>query len=211
MDWKWLAKYISFIFQDKDKINVYSLASSDGSEAYTMAISILETLSEKEQKKIFPILASDKNEDIVNIAKSGRINLTHADLISVQANIKSNEDYFTEKSLPIKVPNNDTHCEYFSYRPISKLANKVNFEKADIFEKLKTIQDKNNSVFLCRNFTPYLKLDAVEKLKTLLTSVVRYGSIVALGEFDKFSGIIEMFRSDTSNFREVERFIFRKL
>ena len=77
IDWKRLAKYEHTHFIDEPKVNVVIYAASDGSEAYTKAISLIEALSEtnkKEANKFFPIICYDLDDNIVQAANSGLIN-----------------------------------------------------------------------------------------------------------------------------------------
>lgn len=76
IDWKQLTEYEKSHFKDKSKVNVIQFASSDGSEAYTKIISILENNPSKNDDKFFPIKAFDIDDEVVKAAKSGLTPLT---------------------------------------------------------------------------------------------------------------------------------------
>lgn len=113
LDWKANAKFFGGHFKDKEKVNVYSLASSDGSEAYMLAISLIETLGEKEAQKFFPIKAFDKDEYIVGVAGSGKWNLMEADLRNILDLFPNAGKYLKKSEVPMKI-NNDSLSEQTS-------------------------------------------------------------------------------------------------
>ena len=63
IEWKRLAKYEKNHFCNINRVNIIQFASSDGSEAYTQIISLLENYPNKNSDKFFPIKAYDIDEE----------------------------------------------------------------------------------------------------------------------------------------------------
>lgn len=105
VDWKRLAKYEKNHFADKNRVNIIQFASSDGSEAYTQIISLLENYPNKNSEKFFPIKAYDIDEEIVNAARSGLLNTNMVDRINLQINSDDYSKYFTNTNEILNIKN----------------------------------------------------------------------------------------------------------
>ena len=147
-DWNATAKTLSNAFRDTDKVNVYNFACSDGSEPYSLAISLIETLGEEEAKKFFPINALDIDSIILNKAKKGELFCSNKDIKKINKYTSSNMDKYFEKVFDLG--ESDTIV-----RVLPILKDKIKFEKANFTEKIKQIDTPNNLI-LCRNFWRYL-------------------------------------------------------
>ncbi len=53
LQWKSFVNYIAENFKQKDKINIINAACSDGSESYSLVITIKENLPEKRKKNYY--------------------------------------------------------------------------------------------------------------------------------------------------------------
>lgn len=194
LDWVVLVQYLKTHFADKEKVNSYSLACSDGSEAYSFAISILELMPQKLQYKFFPIIASDIDEEIIKIAKSGRININNIEFLMSErhTNIDIGK-YFKDRDISIMVKNDiisetDTIS---SYVPIKKIKEVVQFKKSDILTELQNIKDNGNSVIMCRNVFPYLNSKYIDEIIKAAKNNLKDGSIFIIGDYDGGTGIEE--------------------
>ena len=71
--WNDFRRVITEEFKEAPKVNVYNFACSDGSETYSLVMSLLEGLDKSEADKYFPIKAFDLDPIILDEAKSGEI------------------------------------------------------------------------------------------------------------------------------------------
>ena len=187
LDWFGLVQFMKNHFINKDKVNIFSLACSDGSEAYTMAISILENIPEKIQSKFLPIYASDIDKEILKAAKSGRINIHSVEFLFPERTYGcSLEKYFDNRSVSIMI-NGDDISEtdtISSYQPIKELKNSVIYKHSDILTELNNIKDQGNSVILCRNVFPYLSYKYVDDVIETAKNNLKTGSLFIIGDYD---------------------------
>lgn len=190
LDFENLANYITKNFAEKDKVNIKCLAGSDGSEAYSMAISLMEKTSESEKQKYFPILSLDRDETIINSAKEGRINLCRADEIKAKQEAKSGKEYFINKEEKVHI-NNDLLDKdlYKSYEVIPELREKVKFQKGDLLKEMEELKDDGNSVIMCRNVMPYLHPAQVSKIAYYANENLKPNSLFVIGDFDRNTDI----------------------
>lgn len=188
LDWKANAKFFGSHFKDKEKVNVYSLASSDGSEAYMLAISLIETLGEKEAQKFFPIKAFDKDEYIAGVAKSGKWNLMAADLRNILDLFPNAGKYLKKSEVPMKINNDSLSERTATYEVSDILKRAVRFEKGDLLEEIKNIDDEDgSSLVFCRNVLPYLeslKTATAQQVSSLLGLYMEEGSVFVTGGYD---------------------------
>jgi len=188
MDWLKLVKEMKTSFGKCEKINIYSAGASDGSEAYTMAICLMEYAPEL-AKKAFPIFASDQDEEMVRVFNTGRINLRVEDLIRMD--MFTNKNFFidTQDRFAIKGENDRWIGQERSFKPIPELATSVKYKKEDVIETLKNIQDEGNTLFLCRNVSGYMTPNYVEELCRTAEKTLKKGSLFGVGFSDFMSGL----------------------
>ena len=215
-DWFALAKYVVENFKNKDKINVYSLACSDGSEAYTLAIVLKDLIK---NKKVFPIIAVDKDSDIIEHANGGRINLTCEDIIRIRDFLGDNQKYFTDikdeaiiKDSKKQVINDWDYSfpKYYSYKVDKNLRSLVDFKSENLLNTLSKLQDDSNTFISCRNVIPYLTKPEQNKLFNFLETKLKKGSLVAVGKYDERVDAEEMLRR--GGFEETDIwFLYKKV
>lgn len=176
VDWLKFADELNKEFKDKDKVNVYDFGCSDGSEAYSLIISLIETLGEKEAQKFFPIKASDKDPYIVNRAQKGLINCTKKDFARIN---EFSSDKFDKYFEIVKEQKNGDKI----IRPKDILKSKVIFQKENIQDGIKNVE-RENSLVLARNFLHYLTED---ELKNTLIEMRKLdeSSLIVIGRFDE--------------------------
>ena len=178
LDWYHLVRYIKMHFPREKKLNVYSLACSDGSEAYSYAL-----MFDNEFMPNVSIYASDIDKEVLRVARSGKINLVGEDFNTMRFYNINPEKYFTKLDRKLKIKNNCTTDEC-GYEISPNIRNMVHFKQADILTELKTIKDNGNSVINIRNVLPYLKPDYMEEILDTLPEVMKPGSLFVFGIYD---------------------------
>ncbi len=182
-DWNFLMEYIMWNFVGIDKVNIYSLGCSDGSEAYTYAMYIYDKLPENLLKKYTPIFACDIDSEIIKAAKSGKINLSKYDIDNINIHLKHGKNYIKEKKGILKIKNNITTNEK-AYEIIPEIRKMVEFKQSDILTELKKIEDEGNSVINIRNVFPYMSEKYANEVLETLAQKLKSGSIFVFGHYD---------------------------
>ena len=206
-DWKRFVEILDENFKDYKTVNLYSLACSDGSEAYTTAISVMENSNNPE--KFTKILATDRDDKIIEFAQKRRINLTeHEEKILLENSKK--QQYFGDKKEPALLEGEPkaTFIRH-SFEPNDELKSKIDFKCEDILTTLSKLEDKGNSAILCRNVFPYLSIEAQVDVYKMLLKKLKPGSLFVLGQFDKNSELFKLIQK--SGFQKLESFIFRRI
>lgn len=200
--WHGFRRQIAKEFKDAGKVNVYNFGCSDGSEAYSFALSMIDELGEKTAQKFFPIKAYDIDEDVLSVATSGKIPCDFEDLNRLSKNIKEKN---ASKLYDIDFSSSSSSYPLY-FIPSSNLSLSVNFEKGNILEKVDEI-NPSNSLILCRNFWPYInpsdRINALEKLCSRIDETSR----IVIGNYDKFAimHLLEEF-----GFEEVVPLMYKK-
>lgn len=155
--WQSTARYMDEHFKDKPKVDVFSLASSDGSEAYMIAITLIETLGYEKAQKFFPIKGFDKDSKIVSYANSGKWNLIEDDLQALKKICPNINKYIKKSTKPMIIDNDKLAGKSVTYEVCDKLKNAVVFKQGDLQDEIQNIDDAGNTVVFCRNVIPYLE------------------------------------------------------
>lgn len=209
LDWENFTDYFVEHFKDKDKVNVIQFAASDGSEAYTQIMTLLE--NHEDTDKFFPIKAYDINPEICDNAKSGLINISNSDVVKIISRDINFDKYFkdTDKSLYIKDDSlkNETRNHADTYKAKDILTDKVKFQRADMFDVMYDHKDDSNSIILCRNVIDYLSDREADHFTTLAASRLKKGSLFAIGEIDS-PHVDELLES--KGFKKVMPYVFEK-
>lgn len=192
IDWIGLINYIARHFSDKDKVNSYSLACSDGSEAYTYAICIIEKFLDK-VSKFLPIKASDIDDEMLRAAESGRINVYGGEFKTVDKLDIDMRKYFINPAYPKQYTDDEVYLyvNSSSYEPVKSLRDSVEFKKSDILTELKNINDDGNSIVMCRNVLPYLDDNYINDIVNTAKEKLKRGSLFIVGDYDHRIGIEE--------------------
>ena len=191
INWRRLGAYILSHFNNKDKVNLVMFASSDGSEAYSTIISLLEAAGDRKNqivKKFFPVKAYDYDREILCAAKSGLINLEPDDRMAMQMYCEDYQDYFTDtdKSLFIKNEEKSPSARNVKTMKAKKvLTDNVRFARADMFLKVREIDDEDgNTILMCRNALGYFENDKIEKFIKDVSNRLKTGSLFIVGVHD---------------------------
>lgn len=210
LDWEKFTKFAYKNFINCKYVNTYSLACSDGSEAYSFIISALEKLPKDAYRKFIPLTAIDRDFEIINSARQGKINLSTGDIgrINMISGFRHNK-YFINKQPALNVSNDRflEQCNAYDVNP--DLRNKVIFKRANLLNYLASLKDSGNSIVFCRNVTPYLSMDNLFDLANTAGRVLKKGSLIVFGEFDKHSGILDFI--DVKGFEQCMDYVFRKM
>ena len=184
--WLNFARLLDENFKDKDRVNVVCQACSDGSEPYTIAISLMEALGNDAAGKFFPIEAGDIDELNIKLAKSGLINITDDEIERMARAISPDvfEKYFEPADEKMEIEGDNYASKTKTYRVKDILRDKVVFERKSVDEKLRELKDESNTVLLFRNaikmYDPAYRLDLFKEFGKKLKS----GSLLYMGNMD---------------------------
>lgn len=210
VDWKRLARYEKNHFCDKSKVNIIQFASSDGSEAYTKIISLLENYPQKSAEKFFPIKAFDIDEEIVNAARSGYINTCLADRINLQINSEDYSKYFAATDNILNIKRDVKLQNQKTLKATNYLTNRVHFERADMYNILANLNDNSDTILMCRNVLGYFENDKIEKFVKIVSKKLNPGSLFIIGEHDTSNSFIDRFLKE-NKFMTVFKHVYQKL
>ena len=188
LDWAGLVKYLISHFKGKEKVNSYSMACSDGSEAYSYVISLMENIPKPLCSKFFPVLSSDLDEEVINKAKLRKINIEDCEIYFINKTGINLDNYFKNRGEPLIIQNdlntNEKVLGLYSYEPVDELKQAVEFKQSDILSELNKIKDDGNSVVMCRNVMPYLSDEYINKIVNTSSKVLKDGSLFITGDYD---------------------------
>ena len=210
IDWGNLMEILNKDYKTVKKVNVYSLAGSDGSEGYSFAMAVMDRLPKDQQSKYFKIKESDIDTEMVKAGKSGLINLSSKDFNLMKSNLKTSKPFFEPAGKLLNIKNNDEFRfgDYECYRPIPRLFNAVEFSKSDILDVLKSIDKSETSIVMCRNVMLYLGSNYVREIVKNANKNLKSGSLFIIGNFDHVTGVEKMLLE--SGFEKIQHNIFRK-
>jgi len=190
LDWDAFSNFITNHFKHKDNVNIIQFASSDGSEAYTQIMSLLEKHPDNAEK-FFPIQAYDIDKEIVNASKSGIINIDNTDKKTIKSNGILFEKYFKDTCEHLSIENDNFSKILYKEKPYTKsykvsptLTSRVNFNLGNMFNIVKNIKDNSNTIVMCRNILGYYTPKEVDQFLDILSSKLKRGSIFVTGFHD---------------------------
>lgn len=176
LDWEKIGRTFNKQFPH-GKVNVYDFACSDGSEAYSLIITLIEQLGEKKAQRFFPIIASDIDPEIIRMANSGKIIATEEDVFQMKNIIKNKkiEKYFNVTNLG---------GEKYLLSPKEILTRNVIFKQESIKNGTKEIQKNENNIILARNFWKYMSFNDIAKTSWELAEKSQDKTLLLIGDFD---------------------------
>ena len=212
LNWDVLIRHIMCNFGTKSKIQTYSLACSDGSEAYSYILTILNKIPKTELGRYLPIVASDIDKEMIKTAKSGRINIADFEFDFFENPVVKMSKFFTDKSEPIEISNDKLGIKpIHSYKPVKELRKNVIFRVNDILSEIENIKDEGNTVILCRNVFPYLNEEYIDNVILSAENKLKTGSIFVTGDYDEKVNISQkLFRNGFFNPIKGENNIFQR-
>ena len=209
VNWKELTEYELEHFKNKEKVNIVMFAASDGSEAYTKIISLLEKGCDK-VKKFFPIKAYDIDNVILKAAQSGLIKTTMFDRIELQINCDNYENYFEKTDNTLEISNDKSSNPTKVLKAKDDLTQRVEFKYGDMFQKIKEINDNSNTILMCRNILGYFTNDKIENFVELAKNSLKSGSLFVVGDHDSVLCNIEDVMKNF-NFKRVIKNVYQKI
>ncbi len=163
------------ISQQKQKIRVWSAGSSDGKEAYSIAMICLEILGEKRTKENVKIIATDIDNACLQRARSGtyfsRKGISQTDLKKQLSFLKQPNRFF------------DITEENYHIKPVVKEI--VSFQYHDLISGPK----KNNfDIIFCRNVVIYFNRALQEILYMDFYNALNPGGFFIMGKTETLVG-----------------------
>jgi chemotaxis methyl-accepting protein methylase len=168
-----LIRHIYTKHKNVPKVNIIAHACSDGEEAYSFLIKMIDYLGNKEAEKFLPILAKDIEQTNIDVAKNGKYHIESFEKGAIDFYMGKN---FYNYLLPTESKN--------SVKVSDSIKDKIIFSKSDILEDVKNI-DFNNTVLLARNFWHYLEEENIDKLAMNLSHRMNKSSTLVIGDYDK--------------------------
>lgn len=207
VDWNQLAQYEKDHFKNKNKVNIVQFAASDGSEAYTKIISLLEANAED---KFFPIKAYDLDSEMVRAARSGLLNLYKVDLINLSRKVSDYHKYFGDSDKKLNILNEKKLSTQRTLEVKDILRKRVEFNFGDMFKIIKELKDDSNTILLCRNILGYFEPEKISSFIKTVSEKLKSGSLFVIGNFDaKYSPVREILNKN--KFQEVMQNVFKKI
>lgn len=208
LDWKKLASYEKWHFVDKKRVNIINIACADGSEAYTKIITLKERMGD-EAEKFLPIRAYDIDDEILRAANSGFLNTCKLDRMELQINTANYEDYFAETSEKLIIKGDWDFNDSKTMKVKNSLKSAVRFEKADMYDVVKNINDDSDTVLMCRNVLGYFEEDNVEDFVKLVSTKLKQGSLFIIGDHDTKNSQITTYLEE-NGFAKVMKNVYKK-
>ena len=211
LQWKSFVNYIAKNFEKKDKINIINAACSDGSESYSLVITIKENLPQKIQKKLLPIKAYDYDKEIIQAAKSGYLSVSTADLINIKRNTANEHLYidYTCENANFTIKNDVTMNRRKIIKTKKSLRKEIEFEQKNVFDILNKLEDNSNTVLIFRNALGHLMPREQQKFIELASEKLKSGSLLIIGDFDKKETNVEALLPEYG-FTQVMKNVYRK-
>lgn len=209
LNWYKLAAHILESFENKDRVNLIQFASSDGSEAYTTLISLIECSNEKQVEKFLPLKAFDIDPIIVNAAKTHLINLTDDDVDELKK-IEVFDKYFILNKENLDIEDDVKVKSSKTYAVDEILSKNIDFNVGDMFKKVDDIKDNSNTVLFCRNSLAYFEKPEIEKFIKKVNNKLNKNSLFVVGRMET-TNMNFMNAIKESGFKEIMRCVFKKL
>ena len=213
ISWKALAKFLNNHFKKTEKVQILNPACSDGSEAYSLIMSLKE-LNVESAQKFLPIKACDIDEVILQAANSGLVKTTPNDRFSIKENTKDFRKYLTNTNEKLNIINDNLlednqNLDLKTFKVTDELKNAVEFKRNDLFNLLKNHKDNANTFLMCRNVLGHLEEYQVKKFADLVHKKLDTRSVIAIGDFDVNHSKIDEYLNEL-NFKKVLRNIYVK-
>ena len=186
LNWSNFVDLLKEKYKTTPKINIINHACSNGQESYSLVIKLMQKLG-KEVEKFLPIQAKDIDIDNIASAIRGHLGIKLHDIYRINSYTNNNiTTYFNYGEA--SNPNSD-----LVLIPKENIKDKVIFNQSDI---LKDSDKKlpNNTILLCRNLWPYLKLTDREMLAQKLWKNFGKNSLLAIGDFDDKSNTAQLLK-----------------
>ena len=184
--------YLSKVFRNVDKVNVYSYGCSIGYEAYSFIMGMFCSGKEKNPEKFMPVMAKDYDKKIIEYAKENILPLSNYEIHKLRQLYSFDLDRLKDvidTNFYIKYKTRELYAFELStnpstyVKPTDKLTNNVNFSVADIRKDYENIEPENSVVMAC-NFWPYMRPKDRRQLAENLYNHLGKNSYVKIDDFD---------------------------
>ncbi|MBF0449615.1 MAG: protein-glutamate O-methyltransferase CheR [Candidatus Magnetomorum sp.] len=156
-------------------LRIWSAASSTGQEIYSIAITLLETITNINKYKI-SLTATDISNVVLDIAKSGRYNKFE---ISRGLTQQQMDKYFIEED------------QYWQIK--EDIRKMVRFQKINLMQPL--IGMGTFDIVFCRNVAIYFTLEDRKKLFDRIANVIVPDGYLFIGSSEFLTGICDRFKA----------------
>jgi chemotaxis protein methyltransferase CheR len=199
--WQFIRHKVLNTFRDYKTINIWHAGCSTGQEVYSMMI-LLDEMGLLEKAKIY---GSDINEDVLEIAKSGkykyRFNIGYLD--NFDKVIKENPfNYDTYNDVPytkyFEIDKTKDHIKMLPY-----LIEKPSFKKHDLVRENNIFFTKFDIIF-CRNVIIYFNYNLQNRVFDMFQNCLYDGGYLILGMHETILG------PHTSRFEKRDQFYVKK-
>ena len=186
LEWDKFFNQVVEKYKNIPKVNVFSLACSDGSEAYSIAMLLIAKLGLEGAKKYFPIIAVDFDKVITRNARKGFMNLSAEDEVRINKYTNNKLNQFFERTnesfISDKIGGTDNRVLLTKFKTKPILSDKVVFITEDVNSYVDKMPKGTNLTF-CRNCWPYLwktRNEFAQKLSDKLDD----NSYLVIGDYD---------------------------
>jgi len=169
---------------------------SDGSEVFDIFMSLAHCFFEKKQPFNYlpEFNAFDSSEQMVNIAKNGRINISNTGMNYIRKTYPKFNFFRDEGDIIHHKGDNIEELERkigskvgHSYQFQPKALEKINFYLGNMLEEFGKITSEVCRIIFCRNVARYNSVDDQIKAAQLLDKNLKRGSLVVVGYYDEYN------------------------
>lgn len=198
-----IVDFMVFRYMDTPKVNTYVYGCSNGSEPYSVLMSMISRYGEEMGQKFTKIKAFDYDSEAIIKAKSKYLPISIEEFEKIcDYTLGKFNKFFDGESIGIskdfnRYLNKDTVFNVFGeskrfedsiiigkeVRLRDKYADMIEYSVANILDDYKNIEPDNSVVF-ARNFWPYLTTNERSKLAKNLGNQLNDTSMLVLGNFD---------------------------
>lgn len=170
---------IPSISEHKNRVRVWSAGSSDGKEAYSIAMLFIELLGERKAKSKVSIVATDIDQACLQRAKTGayfsRKGISQTDVSKQLSFLKNPENFF------------DINQDNYQIKPVVK--DLVSFQYHDLISGPKK---QNFDIIFCRNVVIYFSRSLQEILYMDFYNALNSGGFFVMGKTETLVGEARM-------------------
>ena len=179
----------------KKPVDIIVCGCSDGTKALEFKMGMMKRYKERNisYRQLPHIKAFDLSEDMINIARKGRINISDREWNYLQKTYPESIYKFWISQMPLlNIPGNDIkHIEnqlktkyQYSYQFNPELLKDIEFYKGDLLTELQNLNPNEPKIISCENVAVYLTKDEQEKAAEYLIKNLCPESYVIVGDRD---------------------------
>lgn len=190
-----LADYVIDLTKEYNKrIEMVFCGCSDCSEVFDMVMALKKRFDEKGIKmdKFPSFTAFDKNPELINLAKNGRINIAKETIQTINEKYQG-YNFFTNEAPIVDIECDNlglfkektTHEIQHSYKFDSDLLKYIEFHTGEMLDKFKGINSDVPQIVFCRNVARYNSEQDQIKAARMLAKNLKHRSLVIIGFRDE--------------------------